>query len=92
MMPDDDDLLDGPPDLAVDRVPTAGQSVPVATYRDWRPEDTRVIVCRVANDRYPGSRYETREAARAAVEAEHGEILEANYLWGRAYFRVRRKR
>jgi hypothetical protein len=80
--------LDGPSDVAVDLVPTADQTDPVATYADWRKEDTRIVVCRIATDAYPGERFETRDEAVAAIRARHGRILEANYVPGRAFLRV----
>lgn len=82
--------VDGPPEVASHPLPTVDSAVPLATYPDWDPDDTRVVVCRIGNDIYPGPRYESRDAARAAVEAQHGRILEANYVPGRAFFRVRR--
>lgn len=86
------ELLDGPAELAPpDLVPDVHQDEPVATYPDWRRADTRVITCAINNDVFPGERYESREEARAAVELKYGRILEANYLPGRAFFRVRRK-
>jgi len=36
------------------------------------------VQCRIANDVYPGERYESRDAAIAATTAKHGRILEAN--------------
>lgn len=84
------EVVDGPSELAVDRVPTADAVVPLATYPDWRPEETRIVRCRIANDVYPGDRYESRPEARDAVTAKHGPILEANYVPGQAFFRVRR--
>jgi hypothetical protein len=83
------ELIDGPTEMAPpEQIPHLSQDVPVATYRDWSPKDTRVITCRIANDIYPGTRYESREEAKAAVELVHGKVLEANYVPGRAFFRV----
>lgn len=83
------ELVDGPSVVAApDQVPTADQEVPVASYRDWRQEDTFVVQCAIANDVYPGTRYDSRDKAQAAVSAKHGRILEANYTPGRAFFRV----
>lgn len=82
------ELFDGPTELAVDHVPTADQTDPVATYTDWRTEDTRVVTCTIGEAPYRGERFDTREAARHAIEARHGRILEANYVPGRAFFRV----
>lgn len=84
------EMLDGPAELAVDRVPTVMDETPVATYRDWNPADTRVIRCRISNDLYPGERYESRDEARAGTIIKYGPILEANYVPGQAFFRVMR--
>lgn len=89
--PEDELLaLDGPPEVAPNLTPTVDAAVPLATYPDWDPRATRVIACRIGNDIYPGPRYESRDAARAAIEAQYGRVLEANYVPGRAFFRVRR--
>lgn len=83
-------IVDGPSELAADVVPTYDAEVPVGTYRDWSEADTRVIVCAIGNDVYPGRRFATRDAAVKAITAEHGRILEANYVPGRAFLRVKR--
>ncbi len=85
------EVLDGPTDPALDLVPTADQDIPVATYSDWTPAGTRIVTCRIANDQYPGERFESRGEAYRAVEGQHGRILEANYVPGRAFFRVRKR-
>ncbi len=85
------EALDGPAELAHDRVPTVDAPVPVATYRDWDPAETRVICCRIANDLYPkDERFESRSEALATMQLRHGAVLEVNYVPGRAFFRVRR--
>lgn len=84
------EVLDGPAELAPDLVPTVDQDVPVATYPDWRAEDTRVIQCAIGNNVFPGKRYESREEALRATRLVHGRVLEANYTPGRAFFRVMR--
>lgn len=84
------EVLDGPAELAPDLVPTVDQETPVATYQDWRREDTFVVQCAIANSTFPGTRYETRDEALRAVAKKHGRILEANYTPGRAFFRVRK--
>jgi hypothetical protein len=66
------------------------QEVPVATHRDWDPAKTRIVTCRIANDLYRDERFETRGEAVAAITRRHGRILEANYVPGRAFFRVKR--
>lgn len=83
-------VIDGPTHTASDFIPTADQDKPVASYPDWRPGDTRVITCRIANDVYPGKRYESRDEALRAVTKAHGPVLEANYVPGRAFLRVRK--
>lgn len=85
------ELIDGPPEVASDHVPSVDQKVPIATYRDWKHEDTRIITCAIANDVYPGRRFESRSDARATIERTYGVILEANYTPGRAFFRVFKK-
>lgn len=85
-------IQDGPSELVIDRVPTVDDEVPTGTYVDWNAGDTRVIVCAIGNDMYPGRRFATRDAAVKAITAEHGRILEANYVPGRAFLRVKRER
>lgn len=89
----EDDLLvaDGPTHTANDFVPMMDQETPVASYTDWDPANTRVLTCRIANDLYPGERYESRDEAVAAVTRKYGRIYEANYTPGRAFFRIARK-
>ena len=84
------ELVDGPSEVAVDRVPSVNDEVPVGTYIDWNLADTRVIVCRISNDVYPGRRFDSRADAVEAITREHGRILEANYVPGRAFFRVKK--
>jgi hypothetical protein len=85
------EVLDGISDAAVDVVPTMDQEHPVATHCDWLRSETRVITCRIANDLYmKDERFETRPEAYAAITKRHGKIVEANYVPGRAFFRVRR--
>jgi hypothetical protein len=86
------ELVDGPPAVATDLVPTVDQDVPLATYCDWRKEDTFIVRCAISNNVYPGPRFESRDDARIATERKHGRILEANYLPGQAFFRVMRPR
>lgn len=82
------EVFDGPTELAADHVPTVDQETPFASYRDWKSEDTRVVSCRIANDTYPGRRYNSREEAISDIKRSYGRILEANYVPGRAFFRV----
>ena len=83
---------DGPPAYTPDLVPTADHEIPLATYQAYRKEDTRVITCAVGPSPYPGEPYDTRDQARAGTERKYGTILEANYVPGRAFFRVFRTR
>ena len=85
----DDDPL---PSFASHPVPTMDQDKPVAAYLDWRKEDTRIVTYAIGNHIYPGEFAESRDQARALCEAKHGRILEANYMLGRAFFRVRKVR
>lgn len=90
--PIDLEAIDGPTILAVKELPTIDSEEPSNSYEDWKPEDTKIVVCRIANDKYPGVFYETREEALNATTCMHGRILEANYVPGRAFFRVRKAR
>lgn len=89
-----DDLLvaDGPPAYQPKALPTVDQDIPVATYEDWTPEQTRIVNYRIANNYYPGEYAETRDKAYAMATVKYGRILEANYVPGRAFFRVFRQR
>lgn len=82
------EVLDGPAELAPDLVPTVDQEVPVATYCDWRREDTMVVQCAIANSTFPGKRYDTRDEALRETAKKYGRVLEANYTPGRAFLRV----
>ncbi len=84
------EVLDGASELSHDHVPQMDQEVPVASHRDWLKSQTRVVTCRIANDLYKDERFETRDEAIAAITKRHGRILEANYVPGRAFFRVKR--
>lgn len=75
-------------ELAPDLVPTLDQNVPVGTYKDWKAEDTKVVCYSIGNTLYPGKYAESRDAARADCQLIHGRIFEANYVQGRAFFRV----
>jgi hypothetical protein len=83
-------VTDGLTEVTTDHVPRYDAEVPVANYRDWDPTATRIIACAIANDVYPGPKYPNRDAARRDIETKHGRILEANYVPGRAFFRVKR--
>lgn len=85
------ELVDGPSEIVQDRVPSldqADEGEPAATYPDYNKRNTRVVCCRIANDAYPGERFESRDDAHSAITKRFGKILEANYVPGRAFFRV----
>ena len=85
------EMLDGFAETVTDYVPTMDQAEPVATHKDWVASQTRVISCRIANDLYmKDERFESRPEAYAAITKRYGRILEANYVPGRAFFRVKR--
>jgi hypothetical protein len=87
------EMLDGPSEVAVDVVPSMDAQQPVATYRVWRKEDTKVVSCRIANDLYlRDERFESREEAHRAISVRYGRILEQNFVPGRAFFRVMRSK
>lgn len=88
-LPDPEKINDLPVTvMAQDVVPTVDEAEPVATYPDWRKEDTVVLTYRIGNDIYPGKFAETREEAKADATLIHGRVLEENYVQGRAFFRV----
>lgn len=81
-------------EIAEDYVPTIDQAdtdkPPVASYRDWRPEDTRVVT--YSNEPRPGEKYaDTLSQARAMAELAYGRILETNAVPGRWCFRVKKQ-
>lgn len=77
--------------LAKDQVPTVDQEVPLASYQDWKRSDTEVVTYTIGNNIYKGIYAHSREEAKAHCELTRGRILEANYVPGRAFFRVQRK-
>lgn len=76
--------------MQVDVVPTVDAEAPVATYPDWKREDTIIVTYAIGNTYYKGKFAETREAALADAQLVHGRVLEANYVQGRAFFRVQK--
>lgn len=84
--PEIDDLPEA--ELAPDIVPRLDDEAPEGSYRDWDPAKTRIVQYRVGNDYYPGEYAPTRDAALASAKQKYGRILEANYVRGRAFFRV----
>jgi hypothetical protein len=82
--------------IAEDYVPTVDQAdedkPPPATYRDWVPEQTRVITYTNDLERYPRDRYApTIAKAKAECELAFGPIKETNAVPGRWFFRVARE-
>jgi hypothetical protein len=82
-------------ELEEDVIPTiddaAAEQPPPVTYRDWKPEDTRVVVYTTDPATYPKDRPATTRAnARAQAELTFGRVLEANYVGERCFFRVMR--
>lgn len=83
------------PEIAEDRVPDIDQEVPTATYRDWDPKDTVIKSYAVGGSPdsvlvlHHGFRWApSRDAARADAAKRFGRVVEANYVRGRAFFRV----
>lgn len=77
-------------DTHVDLIPTVDDEEPRASYKEWKPEDTKIVVYRIGNDDYPGIYAVSRRAAVSDAIRKHGKIIEANYVRGRAFFRVQR--
>jgi len=74
-----------------DLIPDVYQEKPIASYKDWSPETTKVITyCLDVEGRFPGIFAENRSAAEAHCKANYGRIVEANYVPGRAFLRVRK--
>lgn len=73
-------------------VPTMEQEVPVATYIDWKKEDTHVVTFQIGSagitQRNTVGHCATRSQADAECAKRFGRILEANYVPGRAFYRV----
>lgn len=86
-------LIDDVPEtvMSEDLVPTVDTERPaLATYKDWQDEDTKIVMYRIGNNYYPGKHAESRDAARADCQLLHGRILAANFVHGRAFFRVKK--
>ena len=77
-------------EVEADVIPTCDTEAPSATYRNYRPEDTRIIVYSVGRLGYPGRPVDTRDQALADCKRVFGKVLEANYVPGRAFLRVMR--
>lgn len=99
MVDEDEDITDPvltPIEVSSDLVPTADQDVPLATYCDWDRSTTRVITY-VVNGTPPNGLAGklvhwgmSRDSARRDCEARYGRVFEANYVPGRAFFRVKK--
>lgn len=83
--------LEGITEVQQDLVPTLDQEHPVASYADWNIYNTHVITCTLGNSPHKGLRFANREDALKGVTQQYGKIYEANYVPGRAFFRVARK-
>lgn len=87
-----EDIADAPIDLIVDECPSY-EAPPQTDYRDWKHEDTKVVVYTTNPDLYPKDRPATSSAAaRAECQAIYGRILETNSVPHRYFFRVWRVR
>ncbi len=81
---------EAPIELELDLVPSLDSDSPVATYKTWRAEDTRVITYSIGDLGYPGRPAVSRDQALADCKLVFGKVLEANYVPGRAFLRVMR--
>lgn len=89
---DGDDEEQGP-QVAGPRLPTIDDEEPPAEvdYRDWRPEDTKVVSGPLGPAKnYPGRRFRNKAEARRYWLERAGRIHEDNSIQGRYAFRVRR--
>ncbi len=76
--------------VEVDVVPDINSNEPVSNYRDWDRNNTRVITYATkAGLKRIGVR--SVAAAKRPCQQNYGEILEENYVPGRAFLRVRKK-
>lgn len=93
-LPDPETINDVPVTvMAVDVVPTVDSHEPGvnASYPDWDRNATVVKTYAIGNTYYKGIPAESREDAKAHCELHYGRVLEANYVQGRAFFRVKVK-
>jgi hypothetical protein len=83
---------DEPTEVALDLVPTLDQGQPIATYPDWTHADTKVVVYYIGGSPRGsnGLWALTRDNAKRQAELTYGRVFEANYVPGRAFFRVKR--
>lgn len=85
---------DGPAEVKESKIPRADHREPVTSeYPDYKLEETRVISVRIANDLYPNDpKFNSREEALEWAAEKYGRVLVAQYVPGRAFFRVPLKR
>jgi len=79
-----------PIEIALDAIPSVDDEIPRAVYKDWTPEQTKVITYSVGGLGYRGILVATRDEAVRHAVAMYGKVLEANYVPGRAFLRVMR--
>lgn len=90
-LPDPETINDIPVTvMSEDLVPTVDSHEPglAVSYPDWSKEDTKVVTYAIGNTFYKGTFAETRDAALAHATLVYGKVYEANYVQGRAFFRV----
>lgn len=85
-----DEDKDDTVDVQVEPVPTVDAQEPVNSYPDWTPENSRVITYAVGTNEFKGIFASNREAAKKHCKQTYGEIVEENYVPGRAFLRVRK--
>lgn len=81
--------------VEVDSVPTIDDDEPVASYREWRPEDTKVVTyCYGSTGALykHGTQVKDKAEAVRLVTEKYGKVLEANHTPGRSFFRVFKER
>jgi hypothetical protein len=83
---------DEPTEIAPNLVPSLDQAEPLATYQDWDPKDTKVVVYFIGGSPRGsnGLWALTRDNALRQAKLTYGRVFEANYVPGRAFFRVKR--
>jgi hypothetical protein len=80
-----------PDETPADEVPSVDQETPTATYQDWRPEDTRVLVFTSDPGTYKKDLpcVDGADAIRQCV-MRYGRVLEVRKVPDRYFIRVRR--
>lgn len=72
-----------------DEVPSMDSDEPIATYKTWRKEDTRVVTyCIGVEGLFPGIFAVSVDEAIKDCSARWGHIVESNYVPNRAFLRV----